>query len=120
LFHASLNPSHTQTHFAIAIFFLLSLVANSTGLTEEQLIPSTGDCNLVMHQMRGQNKLFDVIDLDPYGSAAPFLDAAVQSVSEGGLLCVTCTDMAVLCGKNVEVAYSKYSATPIKVSIFVN
>jgi N2,N2-dimethylguanosine tRNA methyltransferase len=38
---------------------------------------------------------FDVIDLDPYGSAAPFMDAAVQSVKDGGLLCVTCTDMAV-------------------------
>lgn len=41
---------------------------------------------------------YDVIDLDPYGSAAPFLDAAVQSVADGGLLCITCTDMAVLSG----------------------
>ncbi len=34
---------------------------------------------------------FDVIDLDPYGSAAPFMDAAVQAVANGGMLCVTCT-----------------------------
>ena len=37
---------------------------------------------------------YDVIDLDPYGSAAPFLDAAVQAIADGGLLSVTCTDMA--------------------------
>ena len=41
---------------------------------------------------------FDVVDLDPYGTAAIFLDSAMQAVAEGGLLCVTCTDMAVLCG----------------------
>ena len=29
-------------------------------------------------------------------------DGAVQSVKDGGLLLVTCTDMAVLCGKLVE------------------
>jgi tRNA (guanine26-N2/guanine27-N2)-dimethyltransferase len=43
---------------------------------------------------------FDVVDLDPYGSASPFIDAAVQAVQDGGLLCVTCTDMQVLAGAN--------------------
>ena len=57
---------------------------------------------------------FDVVDLDPYGSASVFLDAAVQSVKEGGLLAVTCTDMAVLCGANGEACFAKYGAYPIK------
>lgn len=52
---------------------------------------------------RKEKDQFDVIDLDPYGSASIFLDGAVQSVANGGLLCVTCTDMAVLSGKNPEV-----------------
>lgn len=30
------------------------------------------------------DKPFDVIDLDPYGSASPFIDPAVQAVSDGG------------------------------------
>lgn len=42
----------------------------------------------------------DMIDLDPYGTAAPFLDSAIQAVSDGGLLAVTCTDMAVTAGHN--------------------
>jgi tRNA (guanine26-N2/guanine27-N2)-dimethyltransferase len=27
----------------------------------------------------------DVVDLDPYGTAAPFLDAAVQAVRDDGM-----------------------------------
>jgi tRNA (guanine26-N2/guanine27-N2)-dimethyltransferase len=30
----------------------------------------------------------EVVDLDPYGTAAPFVDAAVQSVKDGGELFV--------------------------------
>lgn len=37
-----------------------------------------------MYQHQKASERFDVIDLDPYGSPAPFLDAAVQAVSEGG------------------------------------
>ncbi|KAI6894700.1 hypothetical protein KC318_g11769, partial [Hortaea werneckii] len=46
------------------------------------------------------NAKYDVIDLDPYGTAAPFIDAALQGLNDGGLLCVTCTDSGVFasCG----------------------
>lgn len=37
---------------------------------------------------------YEVVDLDPYGSPSQFLDSAVQAVADGGLLCVTATDMA--------------------------
>lgn len=58
---------------------------------------------------------FDLVDLDPYGTAAPFLDAAVQSVADGGLLCVTCTDLAVLAGHNYpEKCWSLYGGVSIK------
>ena len=54
------------------------------------------------------------MDLDPYGSAAPFLDSAVQSVCDGGLLMVTCTDLAVLCGNHPDICYAKYNAQALK------
>ncbi|XP_062106450.1 tRNA (guanine(26)-N(2))-dimethyltransferase 2-like [Humulus lupulus] len=57
---------------------------------------------------------FDVVDLDPYGSPSVFLDSAVQSVVDGGLLMCTATDMAVLCGGNGEVCYSKYGSYPLR------
>ncbi|KAJ0712300.1 putative tRNA (guanine(26)-N(2))-dimethyltransferase [Helianthus annuus] len=59
-------------------------------------------------------KEFDVVDLDPYGSPSMFLDSAVQSITDGGLLMCTATDMAVLCGSNGEVCYSKYGSYPLR------
>lgn len=57
---------------------------------------------------------FDMVDLDPYGSPSIFLDSAVQSVVDGGMLMCTATDMAVLCGGNGEVCYSKYGSYPLR------
>ncbi|KAM7279457.1 hypothetical protein ACFE04_006591 [Oxalis oulophora] len=59
-------------------------------------------------------KEFDVVDLDPYGSPSVFLDSAVQSVADGGMIMCTATDMAVLCGSNGEVCYSKYGSYPLR------
>jgi tRNA (guanine26-N2/guanine27-N2)-dimethyltransferase len=74
-----------------------------------------------MYNHREERKRVDVVDLDPYGTAAPFIDAAVQCINEGGesvqalhfsfstnaayyfspgLLCVTCTDLSVLATTN--------------------
>lgn len=41
---------------------------------------------MYMYQHKERESQFDVIDLDPYGSAVPFLDAGVQSVADGGML----------------------------------
>ena len=57
---------------------------------------------------------FTIVDLDPYGSPTPFLDAAVQSTRDGGLMCVTCTDMGVLCGNSPETCHTKYGAIGLK------
>jgi len=61
-----------------------------------------------------QNPQYDVIDLDPYGSAAPFIDAAMQSIVNGGLLAITCTDMAALGGSHPETCYGRYGSFPIQ------
>lgn len=58
---------------------------------------------------------YDVIDLDPYGTAAPFIDAALQALNDEGMLCVTCTDSGVFasCGYS-EKTFSLYGGMPIK------
>jgi tRNA (guanine26-N2/guanine27-N2)-dimethyltransferase len=81
----------------------------------DKVTASHGDASLIMYQNREPaSARFDVVDLDPYGSATPFLDAAVQSVQEGGLLAVTCTDLAVLCGNHSEACHAKYGSTSLR------
>ena len=81
---------------------------------KELVKASCGDASMVMYENREYEKRFDVIDLDPYGSPARFLDGAVQAVSDGGLLCVTCTDTAILCGNAPETCFSKYRGMSLK------
>lgn len=70
---------------------------------------------LLMYQHRHPpSSRFDAIDLDPYGSAATFLDSAVQAVADGGILLVTCTDMGVLCGNHSEACFGKYGSMSLK------
>lgn len=53
-------------------------------------------------------KRFSIVDLDPFGSPAPFIDCALRSTENKGLLSVTATDMAVLCGVYPKASYRKY------------
>ncbi|VDM33547.1 unnamed protein product [Hydatigera taeniaeformis] len=80
----------------------------------DSVVPSCADAVGLMHDSV-KNK-FHVVDIDPYGTAVPFLDAAVQCLFDGGLLCVTCTDMAVLCGSAAGTAYGKYGGVAIKMA----
>ncbi|KAK2760044.1 RNA methyltransferase tRNA(m5U54)methyltransferase [Arachnomyces sp. PD_36] len=90
----------------------------------DRVHPNIGDACVYMYSLAGQHNIpqggpppgkFDVVDLDPYGSAAPFIDAAVQSVSDGGMLCVTCTDAGVFASNGYpEKAHALYGGTPVK------
>lgn len=69
----------------------------------EELEVHRGDALDTMYAGRaGGLGAYDLIDIDPFGCAAGFLDAGVQAVTDGGLLCVTSTDMPVLSGAQVK------------------
>eukprot|EP00057_Strongylocentrotus_purpuratus_P003900 XP_003727616.1 PREDICTED: tRNA (guanine(26)-N(2))-dimethyltransferase isoform X1 [Strongylocentrotus purpuratus] len=80
---------------------------------EDLVEASHSDASLLMYKHRFKDS-FNVVDLDPYGSAAQFLDSGVQAVRNGGLLCVTCTDMAVLCGNHGHACFAKYGAMALR------
>ncbi|KAI8831725.1 S-adenosyl-L-methionine-dependent methyltransferase [Chytridium lagenaria] len=85
-----------------------NVVGNGVG---GKVVGSCGDANEVMYKsIYTHSEPFSIIDLDPFGTAAPFLDAAVRCVRDGGLLCVTCTDMATLAGSQPESCWAKYGA----------
>ncbi|KAL9046848.1 MAG: hypothetical protein Q9214_000426 [Letrouitia sp. 1 TL-2023] len=75
-----------------------------------------GDAKAHMYAVGTSNKtVYHVIDLDPYGTAVPFLDGAFQAISNGGLLCVTCTDSGVLASTGYsEKTFSQYGGLPWK------
>jgi tRNA (guanine26-N2/guanine27-N2)-dimethyltransferase len=93
-----------------------------------------------MYNHRHEDRRVDVVDLDPYGTAAPFLDAAVQCIRDNGeavlsltvagmgiaqysnihpsgLLCVTCTDLPILGTTNYP---EKWFVPPIISSIYAD
>ncbi|KAG4072734.1 hypothetical protein HA402_001846 [Bradysia odoriphaga] len=78
------------------------------------VVPHMADAKVLMYTSMTDEKRFNVIDLDPYGSPSRFLDATVQSVSEGGLLLITATDMAVFSGSTPEACFVKYGSIPLK------
>lgn len=85
----------------------------------DKINPTTSDAIEHMHgaaaRAAGGPMYYHVIDLDPYGTAAPFLDAAVRAVVDGGLLCVTCTDAGVFASLGyLEKTYSQYGGLPLK------
>ncbi|WP_158058717.1 tRNA (guanine(26)-N(2))-dimethyltransferase [Halorussus halophilus] len=63
------------------------------------------DANALMHE-----EVFDVVDIDPFGTPIPFADAAFANTRD--LVCVTATDTAPLCGAHFHSGVRKYSAVP--------
>jgi len=65
------------------------------------------NANVLLHQRR-----FQTVDLDPFGSPAPFLAAGARSASS--YLFITATDTAPLCGAHLKSGIRKYMAVPVK------
>jgi len=57
---------------------------------------------------------FDYIDIDPFGTPNPFLDAAVKRIARDGILAVTATDTAALAGTAPAACRRKYWAIPLR------
>ena len=70
-------------------------------------------CKFLNFEERDFRK-FDIIDLDPFGSPSPYIDCVLRSVSNHGLISITATDTAVLCGVYPKVCYRKYHGFPIR------
>jgi tRNA (guanine26-N2/guanine27-N2)-dimethyltransferase len=76
---------------------------------------SNMDANFFLFSER---KFFDYIDLDPFGSPVPFLDACVRFIKRNGILAVTATDTAALCGSKREACLRKYGANVKKLEFY--
>ena len=57
---------------------------------------------------------FDYVDIDPYGSPSTFIDSAIMATKNHGIIALTATDMAPLCGVNKKACLRKYGGIPLK------
>ncbi len=56
---------------------------------------------------------YDFVEIDPFGSALPFIDAGVYLVGKRGYVSITATDTQVLCGANQRACRKYYSASSL-------
>ncbi len=72
------------------------------------------DANRLLSCYNAPLKRFDAIDVDPFGSPAPYIDSALRALRDGGLLALTATDMAPLCGVHPKACIRKYGGKPLR------
>src|SRR3989338_8773318 len=75
-----------------------------------KIIIQNQDANIFLLNSTG----FDYIDIDPFGTPNPFLDAACKRLARGGILAATATDTSALCGTFPKACLRKYWAFPKK------
>lgn len=72
------------------------------------------DANLLLSCYAAPRKRFDYIDVDPFGSPVPYMDSAVRALRDKGLLALTATDLAPLCGVHPKACVRKYGGRPLR------
>jgi len=71
------------------------------------------EANLLLALHAAPEKHFSYIDIDPFGSPVYFLDPSIKVLKKGGLLALTATDMAPLCGAHPQACLRKYGGSPL-------
>ncbi|MDY0293397.1 MAG: tRNA (guanine(26)-N(2))-dimethyltransferase [Candidatus Methanomethylophilaceae archaeon] len=69
--------------------------------------------NRDMHVLFSE-ETFDYVDIDPFGSPAPFTQSAVRGCRRRGILAVTATDTAPLAGANRAKCERRYLSRPLR------
>lgn len=72
------------------------------------------DANCVLSCNASPKKRFDIIDIDPFGTPVPYLDSAFRALKNKGLIAVTATDLAPLCGVHAKACVRKYGGKPLR------
>jgi tRNA (guanine26-N2/guanine27-N2)-dimethyltransferase len=72
------------------------------------------EANLALAIHSAPRMRFDVVDIDPFGSPVSFLDSAIRALKNRGLLALTATDMASLCGVHPKACLRKYGGKSLR------
>jgi tRNA (guanine26-N2/guanine27-N2)-dimethyltransferase len=80
----------------------------------DRAIVENKDANLLLTEHAAPHSRFDAVDLDPFGSPVTYVDSAVRALRDHGLLALTATDMAPLCGVHPKACIRKYGGKPLR------
>lgn len=83
------------------------------GVTDRVKI-ERADANEFMAKLRRSGVKPSIVDLDPFGSPAPFIDVAIQSIGVRGVLAATATDTAPLSGAHSRALRRRYDVKPAR------
>jgi tRNA (guanine26-N2/guanine27-N2)-dimethyltransferase len=72
------------------------------------------DANLMLNLHSSPMNRLDYVDIDPFGSPSGFLDSVVRAIRDGGVIALTATDMAPLCGVSPPACLRKYGGKPLR------
>jgi tRNA (guanine26-N2/guanine27-N2)-dimethyltransferase len=113
-------PSVDRVHLNDANPYALSLAKSSAELNAvyDKCSFSVNEvCNFLLkgpsEVENSAKERFGIIDLDPFGTPARHIDCVLKSVTNGGLISITATDTAVLCGIYPEVCLRRYYGLPL-------
>lgn len=81
---------------------------------EKLVSVKNSDANLFLSQHAAPRMRFDYVDVDPFGSPVPYMDSAVRAMRDDGLIALTATDMAPLCGVHPRACVRKYGGKPLR------
>ncbi len=75
---------------------------------EDKIRLEVADCREYLYRSKREHVRIDYIDIDPFGSPAPFVQAAIESVGTNGVVAFTATDLAPLEGKYPKKLLRRY------------
>ena len=79
-----------------------------------RVLVANEDANFFLSRYAAPRRRFDYVDIDPFGSPVPYLDAAIRAMRNSGLLALTATDLAPLCGVHHNACVRKYGGNPLR------
>lgn len=81
---------------------------------KEKIVVKLSNANFLLSKYAVKGKRLDAVDIDPFGSPAPFVDSAIRATSIGGIIALTATDMPPLCGVYPQVAFRRYGGLSLR------
>lgn len=91
---------------------MAAISADMNGITDVQFSEEDACVFLSRHSVRGGRGC--IVDIDPFGSPAPYLDCGIRATAHDGMLAVTATDLQVLGGLHNNACQRIYGGIPVR------